>query len=593
MVKKVALLVGVGNYQQGLSPLPSATKDARALKQVLQHPDIGGFAEIDTTLLSNQPQNKIADAIYSLFNNCSSDDLVLFYFSGHGVKDEKGNLYIATPTTRIDQNKRVLPYTAISASFIKEQMTASSSRRQVVILDCCFSGAFARGLTLGNKSWAVLTSSDTVEYSYAPELCELSIYTRYLIEGIKTGVGDLNNDGNISVDELYEYTKKKVKEISPKMNPLFDNGRGGYKIVLAKSLQDDPKLKYRKEVERITRQEEENCISLNRIIYEGNITNNLNRIYLDELQNSLNLTKEDAKAIETEVLTPYRLRKDKLNSYGKVFAEAIREGYPLSEGNRQKLNFLQQVQNLRDEDIESIEKQILDYLRIPLTNNPPTITSENTTRPNPSQTPQPANPQKIREFSNQQRGNKNADANILPAQLRSIRHPLNPTLTQFPRSSRQNPTQDKLDSEKGIDYTKLRNVLAAKKWKDADEETAKVMLKAADKELLCYLCKEDIKNFPATDLCTINQLWVKYSEGRFGFSVQKQIYLQVSKNYDRLGDCLGWKKEGTWLRWQDLNFSEQAPKGHFPSGICPLGTVEGLLWDGYNVVPALLSRSDL
>lgn len=590
MAKKVALLVGISNYQQGLSALPSATRDAKALKQVLQHPDIGGFAETDITLLSNQPQNKIADAIYSLFNNCSSDDLVLFYFSGHGVKDEKGNLYIATPTTRTEQNKRVLPYTAISASFIKDQMTASSSKRQVVILDCCFSGAFAKGLTLGNKSWAVLTSSDTVEYSYAPEPSELSIYTRYLVEGIKTGVGDLNNDGNISVDELYEYIKKKVTEISPKMNPLLDNGRAGFKIVLAKSLPDDPKLKYRKELERIVTQEEEYFTSSNRI-YEGNLTNNSNRTFLDVLQTSLKLTKDDAKAIETEVLAPYRLRKDKLNSYSKLFAEAIKQSNPLSQENRQNLQVLQQVMNLRDEDIESIEKRILDSLRIPPTTPKPTkVTSEGTTQLTSSQSAKSNITPKV---FNQSSINQNAGTNKPPANVLGIKPPTNTTLPQPSKFSRQNSTEDKLNYEKGIDCTKLRHLLVAKKWKEADEETAKVMLKASDKEFLGYLSEDDIKKLPDPVLYTINQLWKEHSGGRFGFSVQKQIYLQVSKNYDKLGEKLGWKKGEEWLHWQELNFSEEAKKGHLPSGTCPLGNVEGSIWGGYNVVSALLSRSDL
>ncbi|GAX42887.1 GUN4 domain-containing protein [Tolypothrix sp. NIES-4075] len=592
MAKKVALLVGVSSYQQGLSALPSATKDAKAIKQVLQHPDIGGFVETDITSLLNQPQKKVEDAIYSLFNNCSPDDLVLFYFSGHGVKDEKGNLYIATPTTRTDQNKRVLPLTAIAASFVKDQMSASPSRRQVVILDCCFSGAFAKGLTLGNKSWAVLTSSDTVEYSYAPEPSELSIYTRYLVEGIKTGVGDLNNDGNISVDELYEYTKKKVKEISPKMNPLLDNGRGGYKIVLANSIQDDPKLKYRKKVEEIARQEERKFTSFNRI-YEGNISDNFHRIYLDDLRNSLNLTKEDAKAIETEVLTPYCLRKNKLNSYGKVFAEAIKQGYPLSQQNRQMLKDLQQVKNLRDEDVEQIEKRILDSLPTPpITNHLPKPTIGGTTQVNSPQIPQPTKPNKTQPVSNPSPGNKNIGANKPSPNVPTIKHPTNSVSLQPSQPPRQNPTQDNLDFEQAIKYTKLRDLLAAKKWKEADEETAKVMLRASGKELLGYLSEDDIKRLPTKVLDTINQLWVKNSGGRFGFSVQKSIYLQASKNYDRLGDRLGWKKEGKWLHWRELNFSEQAPKGHLPSGTCPLGTVEGLIWDGCNVVSVLLSRSD-
>ncbi|MBW4626716.1 MAG: GUN4 domain-containing protein [Brasilonema octagenarum HA4186-MV1] len=531
MGKKVALLVGVSNYhQQGLSALPSATKDARAMKQVLQHPDIGGFAETDITLLLNPTKDTMADAIDNLFANRSSEDLVLFYFSGHGVKDEKGNLYIATPTTRTDQNKRVRPFTAIPASFVKDQMTDSSSRRQIVILDCCFSGAFARGLTLGNKSWAVLTSSDTVEYSYTGEPSQLSIYTRYLVEGIKTGVGDSNNDGNISVDELYEYTKKKVQEASRDMNPLFDHGREGHKIVVAKSPQHDPKLIYRKLVGRYAREEKQKSTSLN-YVFEGNITDSFKRDSLKDFQKSLNLTPEEAKTIEDEVLKPHRQRKENFKKYENLFVKALKQGYPVSKENRRTLKDYQGLLNLSDEDIEQIEKRILDSLAIP----PPT--------PKPPKVPSGGS--------------------------------------------------DNLDSEKGINYTKLRDLLVAKQWKEADEETAKVMLKAAEKEFLGYLHEDDIKNFPVTDLRTINQLWVKYSGGRFGFSVQKPIYLQVSKNYDQLGDRLGWKKGGQWLYWRSLNFSEQAPKGHLPSGTCPLGKVEGLIWDGCNVVSTLLVRSEL
>lgn len=570
MAKKVALLVGVGNYQKGLSALPSAIKDAREMKQVLQHPDMGGFAQADITLLLNPNKDKMADTIYSLFANRNSDDLVLFYFSGHGAKDEKGNLYIATPTTRTDQNKRVLPHTAIDTSSIKQQMNDCSSRRQVVILDCCFSGAFlAKGLMLGNKLWAVLTSSDTLEYSYAPEASELSIYTRYLVEGIKTGAGDLNNDGNISVDELYEYTKEKVQEASPKMNPLFDNGRGGHKIVLAKSPKDDPKLKYRKKVEEIARQEESKFTSFNRI-YEGNITEDFHLIYLDDLRKSLNLTKDDAKAIETEVLEPYCLRKNKLNSYGKVFAEAIKQGYPLSQQNRQMLKDLQQVKNLRDEDIQSIEKRILaSSPTSPINNQPPKTTIGDIRGANPTQNPQPTKPN-TQAASNPSSGNKNLGTIKPPANVPTVKPQISPK------------------------YIKLRGLLAEKKWKEADKETANVMLEAYNRESSGYLSAEDnIKKLPTEVLQTINQLWVKHSGGHFGFSIQKKIYLEVSKDYDKLGDRLGWKKERKWLRWGELNFSEQAPKGHLPSGICPLGTVEGSIWDASYVTQVLLNRNDL
>ena len=76
-----------------------------------------------------------------------------------------------------------------------------------------------------------------------------------------------------------------------------------------------------------------------------------------------------------------------------------------------------------------------------------------------------------------------------------------------------------LKSARGVDYTRLRDLLAAQKWKEADEETVKVMLKAAGREKEYYFNRESIDNFPCDDLRTIDQLWVKYSQGRFGFSV--------------------------------------------------------------------------
>jgi len=76
----------------------------------------------------------------------------------------------------------------------------------------------------------------------------------------------------------------------------------------------------------------------------------------------------------------------------------------------------------------------------------------------------------------------------------------------------------------GMDYINLRNLLAAKKWKEADEETLRVMLKVAGREKEGWLNEESIEKFPCEDLRTIDQLWVKYSNGRFGFSVQKRIY---------------------------------------------------------------------
>ncbi|GET37524.1 serine/threonine-protein kinase [Microseira wollei] len=120
-------------------------------------------------------------------------------------------------------------------------------------------------------------------------------------------------------------------------------------------------------------------------------------------------------------------------------------------------------------------------------------------------------------------------------------------------------------------YQKLRDLLKAGKWKEADKETAKVMLQVAGREKEGWLDSDSIQNFPCEDLRAIDQLWVKYSNGRFGFSVQKRIWQEVGDVEDletehRLGDRLGWRVKDEWLNYNDLTFSLNAPLGHLPRG---------------------------
>jgi uncharacterized caspase-like protein len=138
-----------------------------------------------------------------------------------------------------------------------------------------------------------------------------------------------------------------------------------------------------------------------------------------------------------------------------------------------------------------------------------------------------------------------------------------------------------LKSERGLDYTKLRDLLATGKWKKADEETANKMLQVAERTSEGWLRVEDIDQFPCEDLRTIDQLWVKYSNGLFGFSVQKRIYesLGGSGEYDQkiweaFGDRVGWRVNSEWLCYDDLKFNTKAPQGRLPN------VLGGGVWGG-------------
>jgi serine/threonine protein kinase len=145
----------------------------------------------------------------------------------------------------------------------------------------------------------------------------------------------------------------------------------------------------------------------------------------------------------------------------------------------------------------------------------------------------------------------------------------------IPQNSTSQPINPEvqLKSSCGMDYRKLRELLAQGKWKEADGETGRVMLAVAKREEEGWLDVESIDDFPCEDLRTIDQLWVKYSYGKFGFSVQKRIYqgLGGTKECDEniweaFGDKVGWKKkENRGLGYEDMTFDEKAPKVNFPN----------------------------
>ncbi|MDE5111934.1 MAG: GUN4 domain-containing protein, partial [Trichodesmium sp. St7_bin2_1] len=160
-----------------------------------------------------------------------------------------------------------------------------------------------------------------------------------------------------------------------------------------------------------------------------------------------------------------------------------------------------------------------------------------------------------------------------------------------------------LDSAVGVDYTNLRDLLVAKNWKEADLETEKRMLEVTCRKSQRYLDIEDVENFPSQDLGTIDKLWVEYSDGKFGFSVQKKIYRDLggTKDYDdkvwkSFADKVGWRKGGNWLSYSNLTltFIEGHYMGQFPARLV-LYEVWGfwfsrLVRGGW---VALLSRRDL
>ena len=359
---KFALLIGVSEYSEGenpLSALPAALNDVRQLAEVLEDPNIGGF---DSVLpLENRSIEDMRSAIANLFADRRADDLVLLYFSGHGITDQQGNFFFSTPKTYKKGNLLFKP-SAIPARDVHDEMNDCASDRMVVILDCCHSGAFGDLISrdageikfepqLGGRGRVVLTASAAIDYSYERSGEELAVYTRYLIEGIRSGAADRDEDGYVSVDELHDYVVEKLEKAAPGMSPQRYVKRDGEKIHLTKAIVADPTRRYRKAVKRYS---------------QDGVIRPAGRRNLEIERQKLGLTIEESAAIEADELRPYREYQQHLKDYEECFREELAFlGGVLDDRSREELNDLIRQRSLKPEDVTAIEQRVIQELGIP------------------------------------------------------------------------------------------------------------------------------------------------------------------------------------------------------------------------------------
>ncbi|MFE2426091.1 caspase family protein [Streptomyces sp. NPDC059373] len=241
----MALLIANYDYQDaGLRRLTAPGHDTEALAAVLRDPDIAGF---EVTTLINEPHHRVGEAIGDLYRDRRRDDLTLLYFTGHGLKDDDGRLYLATANTRRDS----LLFTSLPAEQIDHAMSGCMSRQKVLILDCCYSGAFPAGRAakadttvhalerFQGRGRTVLTASDATQYSFEgnePHGTGVqSVFTRHLVAGLRDGSADLDGDGDITLDELYSYVHDKVVDEMPQQRPKKQDDVEG-RIVIARNI---------------------------------------------------------------------------------------------------------------------------------------------------------------------------------------------------------------------------------------------------------------------------------------------------------------------------------------------------------------------
>ncbi|WP_316750590.1 caspase, EACC1-associated type [Streptomyces herbicida] len=233
-----ALIIANDSYQDpGLKKLRAPAQDAVALARVLGDPGIGGF---EVEVVRNELAHVIWRRIDEFFSDRRPSDTLLLHFSCHGLKSESGALYFAATDTL----PRLLDSTAVPAGFVRRRMASTRARSIVLFLDCCYGGAFSQGADAvraagdvnvldsfageklgGGRGWAVITASNSMEYAFeGTELTEgaepgTSVFTSVVVQGLATGEADLDEDGRVSLDELYEYVFDRVRERNPHQTP--------------------------------------------------------------------------------------------------------------------------------------------------------------------------------------------------------------------------------------------------------------------------------------------------------------------------------------------------------------------------------------
>ncbi|MEV6298553.1 caspase family protein [Actinoplanes sp. NPDC051861] len=235
--RRLALVVAVDTYvDAALNRLAAPAADAAALSEVLGDPALGDF---EVEVLHNATSWATAERVERMLAEVHPTDLVLLHFSCHGLKDESGELYLAAANTRPD----LLGSTAVDAAWVSRLMQRSRAERVVLLLDCCYGGAFEQGMLAragrtvdvgdqfrqrslgGGRGRVVITASTAMEYSFEGThltgggAAQPSIFTGALVEGIRTGGADRDGDGQVGLGELYDYVFDRVRERTPRQTP--------------------------------------------------------------------------------------------------------------------------------------------------------------------------------------------------------------------------------------------------------------------------------------------------------------------------------------------------------------------------------------
>jgi tetratricopeptide (TPR) repeat protein len=251
--QKKALIIGISDYTDpGLERLSFCRSDGEKMYEVLKKQDYNISEEC--MLVGEVNWGCVRETIYDFFGDIESnpDDTLLFYYSGHGVLDDDGEIYLASSDIDPDE-----PY---RRGFAFEELTKMIRKSipigVVIILDCCYSGSAKMGkgseedaarkgrITMEEKSRKlsevqgkyILSASQALQEAYALREEEQSIYTHYLVKGLEINAESIDSDGNVTPPSLHKYVYREIMRLPFHKRPRQKPGiQGSGNIVLVSS----------------------------------------------------------------------------------------------------------------------------------------------------------------------------------------------------------------------------------------------------------------------------------------------------------------------------------------------------------------------
>ena len=563
MGKNRAISIGINRYDD-LTPLKYAKRDAELMKDFFHSQ--AGFEQVlffsddspDFKGRSTHPSftnlNKVLRTMFE--NPLEAGDNFWFFFSGHGMRHNGCDYLMAS-----NSDPKDIERTGIPISYVTEQLRRCGADNVILILDACRDLGTKSGQGIGNQAAQVAREKGVVTFfscspnqlSYEIEALQQGVFTKAVLEGLGirgrcATVGQLNSYLSARVPELIcEHKREKVRQIPYCVaEPIAKS----HLIILPQNAKSNDIYALKidalhAEVEKNFELAEQLWIRVLAASYGSDASyggdmdaiKGIQRIAVLRSANKASSQDNSVSAINNPVSAIERGDEEEnlVSDFELSEEEEAIGDFDMDDDDEEAEVF---DLDMDDDDEEAVSDFDLDDLDL---GDPPD--EEEVAVSN----------------SNAKRSESLLSSKSLP-----VTNPI-PTEADVP-----------LKSERGIDYTNLRDLLAAKKWKEADEETARVMLKVAGREKEGWLDSESIDNFSCEDLRTINQLWIQSSNGRFGFSVQKHIYQSLGgtskydeKVWEKFGDRVGWRiANNLWLYYSNLTFSEKAPEAHLPcSGV--------------------------